>query len=304
MNKIFPIFILVLVFILGCSSCAFAWGPGVHMALSNALLSRLWLLPNEISSILAAHPDLFRYGSLSADIFIGKGSKAKKSHSHNWNTGFRILQNADNTPLKAFAMGYLSHLAADIVAHNYYVPNLLAQAPSGGRLSHVYVEMLADDQVVWSAKEAEALFRLAAKNADKSLWRSMDSRKLSFLLKKRVFHRSIGLLEYRPVHASLNFSRKVIPAYQIDYLRAMLDLSFRSVVDLINNPFEARALNYDPIGSANLGTAGLDNKLRNSLKRRKKAFIVKFDVDSELFTLPFIEGTDKLLKADKEQAGS
>lgn len=298
MYKIILIIILSLIFCLGFASLALAWGPGVHMAISNSILARPWLIPPDVAAILGSHQDWFRYGSLSPDIFIGKGSKAKKSHSHNWQTGFRLMEKAGDEALTAYALGYLSHLAADVVAHNYYVPNLLSQAPNGGKLSHVYIEMLADDQVNWSAKETKALFKLAVSSADKNLRASMDSRRLSFLLKKRVFHRSIGLLEYRSVNASLNFSRKMIPAFQIDYLRDMLNLSFRSVVDLINSPDSAKALKFDPIGSLNLGTAGVENKIRNSLRRRKKDFSVRFDVDSTLFTLPFIEGAEKLLKID------
>ena len=46
---------------------------------------------------------------------------------------------ADNPYLQAYSLGYLSHLAADITAHNYYVPNLMNKTLKGGRLSHVYI---------------------------------------------------------------------------------------------------------------------------------------------------------------------
>lgn len=297
MTKFLFILAAVLIFVLGFASLALAWGPGVHMAIGNAVLARPWLLPSATANILAAHQHMFLYGCLSADIFIGKGSKAKKSHSHNWKTGFTLLDKARDESLAAYALGYLSHLAADIVAHNYYVPNLMAQAPTGGKLSHVYVEMLADDQVEWSAKDAMKLFRLGTGDADKTLRSSMDARKLSFLLKKRVFHRTIGLFEYRPIHASINFSRKVIPAYQAGYLQDMLDLSFRSVVDLLNSPHGARAIQYDPIGSENLKVATGKMKWRHLY--RDQVFNIRFDVDSELFTLPFVEGSEGLLKPDK-----
>ena len=39
----------------------------------------------------------------------------------------------------------MTHLAADVVAHNYYVPNTLWTMPTGGKLSHVYVEAQAED---------------------------------------------------------------------------------------------------------------------------------------------------------------
>jgi len=43
-------------------------------------------------------------------------------------------------PLRAFAFGYLAHLAADTVAHNYFVPRQLAVTSSTSSLGHSYWE--------------------------------------------------------------------------------------------------------------------------------------------------------------------
>lgn len=146
MNKIILILLLSLLEVLGFASNSLAWGPGVHMAIGNALLANTQLLPAETAALLLSNSAVFLYGCLSADIFIGKGSKAKRRHSHNWKTGFALLAEADKPHLRAYSLGYLSHLSADVLAHNYYVPNLMREAPTGGRLTHVYIEMLADDQ--------------------------------------------------------------------------------------------------------------------------------------------------------------
>lgn len=295
MKKIILILSLSITAVLGFAATALAWGPGVHMAIGNAVLSCPEILPAAVARLLLSNSAIFLYGCLSADIFIGKGSKAKRKHSHNWQTGFALLDEAEQPHLEAYSLGYLSHLAADIIAHNYYVPNLMRKAPPGGRLSHVYIEMLADDQVNWSAQQATALFRQANREADLSLRKHMDARKISFFLKKGVFHQTIGLLEYKTVARSLNFSKKVIPAFQADYLRTILDYSYRLVVDMLHKPQNAVALNFDPIGSRNIGLATKDNGWRKTLQR-PTAFIPRFEVDKSILNLPVPSGVELLFK--------
>ncbi|WP_432738565.1 zinc dependent phospholipase C family protein [Maridesulfovibrio sp. FT414] len=296
MKKITFIMLFTVIAVLGFAATSFAWGPGVHMAIGNAVLANTELLPTAIARLLLSNSALFLYGCLSADIFIGKGSKAKRKHSHNWKTGFALLAEADKPHLEAYSLGYLSHLAADIVAHNYYVPNLMRQAPAGGRLTHVYIEMLADDQANWSAQQATRLFRQATQEADLTLRKHMDARKLSFFLKKGVFHQTIGLLEYKTVTRSLNFSRKVIPAYHHEYLQSVLDYSYRLVLDLLHNPAQATALNFDPIGSRNIGLATKENGWRKALKL-SAAPATRFKIDPSITILPPPAGIDMLFKS-------
>ncbi|OEU68727.1 MAG: hypothetical protein BA863_03915 [Desulfovibrio sp. S3730MH75] len=295
MTQIVRIIILASAMIALTPDTCFAWGPGIHMAIGNAIIAHPELLPGAIARLLMANSAIFLYGCLSADIFIGKGSKAKKKHSHNWQTGFALLDSAKDPHLQAFALGYLSHLAADIVAHNYYVPNLMKQAPSGGKLSHVYIELLADDQANWSVQQAATLFKHANQDADLNLREYMDSQKLTFFLKKGVFHKTIGLMEYKSVNASLNFSKKVIPAFQAEYLHSIMDYSYRLVVNLLHDPHKATALQFDPIGSEHLALAKADNNWRHTIKG-PFPFMPRFELDQIITELPKCDGVDCLLK--------
>ncbi len=295
MNKILLVLLLTSAAILGFAATCFAWGPGVHMAIGNAVLANTQLLPADLAKLLLGNSAIFLYGCLSADIFIGKGSKAKRKHSHNWKTGFALLDEADKPHLTAYSLGYLSHLAADIVAHNYYVPNLMREAPAGGRLTHVYIEMLADDQANWSAQQATKLFKRANQEADLTLRKQMDARKLSFFLKKGVFHQTIGLLEYKTVTRSLNFSKKVIPAYHHGYLHSVLDYSYRLVMDMLENPQQALALNFDPIGSRNIALATEENGWRKALKRNASP-TTRFKIDQSIKDLSQPAGAELLFK--------
>jgi hypothetical protein len=82
----------------------------------------------------------FLYGSIAADTSIAKKYAPAGRHCHSWNVGFDILDRASDEPLRAFALGYLSHLAADAVAHNYFVPRQLAVTSSTSSLGHSYWE--------------------------------------------------------------------------------------------------------------------------------------------------------------------
>ena len=95
---------------------ALAWGPGAHMAAGNWILQNLSALSGTAVAALMHYPGQFLYGAPSANIFIGKGSKAKKGHNHNLESGFTLLTNAKDLSKLSYAYGYLVHLAADTVA--------------------------------------------------------------------------------------------------------------------------------------------------------------------------------------------
>ena len=57
-------------------SPAFAWTPGTHVFLGEAVLRSLAMLPANIAELLAAFPYDFLYGSIAADtsIALARGS--------------------------------------------------------------------------------------------------------------------------------------------------------------------------------------------------------------------------------------
>ncbi len=107
-------------------SDAWAWTPGTHVFLGDLLLRHLALVPPSLGLLLRRHPDDFLYGSIAADTSIAKKYADVGRHCHHWPVGLEIHDRADTDALKAFALGYLAHLAADVVAHNWFVPRQLA----------------------------------------------------------------------------------------------------------------------------------------------------------------------------------
>ena len=136
-----------------------AWTPGTHVFLGDAVLRNLSLLPTHIGELLAAFPSDFLYGSIAADTSIAKKYAAVGRHCHSWNIGLEIRDEAGEESLKAFSLGYLAHLAADVVAHNFFVPRQLAVTSSTSALGHSYWESRIDTHIgdVWPRRARELL---------------------------------------------------------------------------------------------------------------------------------------------------
>src|SRR3954468_16219108 len=111
-------------------SAAYAWTPGTHVFLGEAVMRSLDLLPVAIAELLRAFPYDFLYGSIAADTSIAKKYAPVGRHCHSWTVGLEIYDGAQDDALHSFALGYLAHLAADAVAHNYFVPMQLAVTSS------------------------------------------------------------------------------------------------------------------------------------------------------------------------------
>ncbi len=121
-------------------STAWAWTPGTHIFLGEAVLAALTQLPKAVAELLANYPVEFLYGSIAADTSIAKKYAPVGRHCHSWAVGLEIYDKARDEALKSFALGYLSHLAADTVAHNFFVPRYLIIASRTSGVGHSYWE--------------------------------------------------------------------------------------------------------------------------------------------------------------------
>jgi len=270
---------------------AWAWGPGVHLAAGNFFLSRLDCIAPEVARLLAGNPGAFLYGCLSADIFIGKGCTVRPGHSHNWSTGLGLLAAADTNRTKAYAFGYLSHLAADTVAHNVFVPNMLGLTASGGKFSHVFVEMQADRMVQWDHRQAVQLFSRPERETDGVLRRTMAASPLPFLMKKRVMKGHLALCGTHEYTRSLDLAERLFSKNGTQsYFRRMFGLTLDAVGDFLTQPEVSPVLTQDPIGSQALWQVKqmLRRKSRQSRRAATDHLGQMFPPAPELAALPDI----------------
>src|SRR5512146_102780 len=108
--------------VLAVPTPAHAWGPLAHLNFSAQALSNLGVVQPSIRAVLQDFANEFLYGSLAADIVVGKNMTRYLYHCHNGRVGFNVFRHAKPGGEQAFALGFLSHLSADTVAHNYFVP--------------------------------------------------------------------------------------------------------------------------------------------------------------------------------------
>lgn len=243
---------------------AFAWGAGVHLGLGSYLLDNMHLLPSAVQTLLLAYPHDFLYGCISADITVGKRFTHYLNHCHAWRMGKKILLAAETDAQKSCAYGYLSHLAADTIAHSYFVPFKMVRTFNTVLLKHTYWEMRSESQVdpqVWELAKT-----IASENFhhnDTMLRNVLSDTIFSFKTNKRIFN-SILLLsrlrQWQKVLLSLSSSSRW--ALEDDVLEEYFDLAREASVSILCNMEESPFWNADPTGEKAIGVAkGLRKKM-------------------------------------------
>jgi hypothetical protein len=122
-----------------------AWGPGSHLEFAHRVYrSRRKTLAKARAELLRKERAAFLYGNIAADIINFKGWGGHYNHCHRWTIVDEMKKHTSTPAEEAFVLGYLSHLAADTIAHNHFVPYHLARYARTKGLGHLYWEMRAD----------------------------------------------------------------------------------------------------------------------------------------------------------------
>ncbi len=213
-------------------AASFAWGPLTHVFLGNELLSCAPLIPAGILALLKKHKQDFLYGNIMADIIIGKKYLPDDKSSHSWDVGLKLLDQAEQWPERAFAYGYLSHLAADTVAHETLTDEL-------GNMGHTWIELKADsiiDKRYWL--QTVAISRAVRKRSDLLLENALDPYLFSFKTNKRIY-KSMVLLSVLNKKRRRGVDRVLIHELHEESLVRM--------IDLLQNGTDAAVLQKKPL---------------------------------------------------------
>jgi len=190
------VLLILLLFLL--PALALPWGPGNHLEFAlRVYRARRKLLPASTARLLREQRSAYLYGNIAADIINFKGFGGHYNHCHRWTIVSEMRARAASPAEEAFALGYLSHLAADTIAHNHYVPYHLARYARSKGLGHLYWEMRADRFV------PEACWRLVTElKADRGLDaldelvnRSVPRKALSMRTNKLLFNHVLLISE-------------------------------------------------------------------------------------------------------------
>ncbi len=299
------LFIFILLFLL-IPDDAFAWGAGVHLGLGLRVIAASESLPLALQALLAAHPMDFLYGCIAADITLGKKYTHHLEHCHNWRIGRKVLEQAkqEGPAAEACAYGYLSHLAADTIAHNYFVPYKRAMTYNTVLLNHAYWEIRADTGVkaeTWAT--AHELAKRDNRALDQMLSRTLSDTIFSFGTNKQIFNSMMMISRLRRWHKLINSMAKR-SKWEFDktehneYMAMGLDAIISILSDKDSpywgaDPTGDRALTAANLIRKNMNLLWLDGKLRQEdsdvilqeLRNRFKLGITDPDEILPLFTV-------------------
>ncbi len=238
-----------------------AWTPGTHIYLGETILANLRLLPPAVAALLHAFPYDFLYGSIAPDTSFAKKYVPPGRHSHYWHVGRETFDLAPSDALRAFGLGYLSHLAADTIAHNYFVPRQLVLTPTTRSMGHTYWESRVETQLGghW-ARRAREIIGLDQQAAHRHLERIISPTIFSVRTNRRLFHGMVRLSHsksfQRAMQAASDRSRWLLNEQDVErHLQIAYDVTIDLLAAAEREIERARALALDPNGAQALRAA-------------------------------------------------
>lgn len=266
---------------------ALAFGPATHVFLGSRLLDMLHLLPESLGMLLRAHPQSFLYGSMAADISFAKKYVPAGRHCHFWHVGEEILAEARNDRLRAVGYGYLSHLAADTIAHNFFVPRQLLLTSSTKALGHGYWEHRLDMQLgePYGNIARQVVMDYDHSEADSLFDSVLSGTIFSFETNRRIFR---GMIRMQDNERWKSVFERVLQKSRWDLtnptIEGYMSRAFDFVVDYLLRRRDSLAAQLDPTGEFNLQLA---KKVRRmTLREGVAGRDVLLEVADDFFPLP------------------
>lgn len=257
----------VALLILAFPSDAQAWGPLAHLNFSAQALASLGAVQPGLRSVLEDFGNEFLYGSLAADIVVGKNMARYLYHCHNWRVGFNVFKHARPGGEQAFALGFLSHLAADTVAHNYFVPFKSVASYHKTNTRHAYWELRYDQRM---DKDLSRVARLvttrAIRSHDHYLERMLyGSSVIPFGVSKQLFRSLLAAARIGRFGQVSRFAlaRERNLILEPDLVADTNEIAVRSILGMLNEGERSEAARADATGARNIRLA---TDLRKALK--------------------------------------
>jgi len=252
---------------------ALAWGPITHIVHGSTILANLNSLPAALQAVLAANPDRYLYGCVGADIIQAKAyTRSLSTHCHSWPVAWKLVAAARTDAEQAFAWGYLTHLSADIISHNHFVPSSLLRSFESRTANHAYWEARADGlQRRRHWQEVREILRGRYEDCDALVERVVHHTLFSFKTNKRIFDSLMALHKFdrwQALVGSVNRRSK----YELgrDAVDRYNEVCIASATDLLVNRELSFTQEQDPTGREILERSIKLRRQLRALKRRNK----------------------------------
>jgi len=251
---------------------AWAWGPITHIVHGTTVLENLYRFSPAMQALLTAHADRYLYGCVGADIIQAKAyTRSVATHCHRWPVAWRIVGSARTDGELAFAWGYMTHLAADVLSHNHFVPLHLVLSFAGRTSGHAYWEARVDGlQDEHHASRLRHVLTSSYEDCDALVDRVVEHTLFSFRTNKRIFDSLMGLAKLdrwqRLVRTVNDRSRFRLTRETVDtYNRACV----AAAVDLLSNRKQSYTQMQDPTGKDTLERAFVLRRKLRQLERQR-----------------------------------
>lgn len=263
------VFLIAMVAVCVLPVDALAWGPSTHVKLASDLLAQLHLLPAAVAALLAANRKSFVFGNVAADVVVAKRLSRVRQFCHHWQTGFAILDDARSDAGRAFALGYLSHLAADTVAHCKFLPRQMTVTRTTMSFGHLYWELRADTTIgPYYRGMLREIMEEAFAEHQASLSARLTHTFLPFSLNWRLFYQTNNLVSHQSwVRAMYRWSDRSRWQLSDQLMREYRAESLERMFDIVTHLRSAAVLNEDPNGNAALAYTRMQRRQLRQMAR-------------------------------------
>ncbi|MGH7124042.1 MAG: zinc dependent phospholipase C family protein [Stellaceae bacterium] len=248
----------------GLAHTAWAWGTGAHIDFGLSILANSAMLAPAVRHLLKKFPKHYLYGNLAADTVLAKSLADEDEHVHNWEVAIRLFDLAKDDADKAFVYGYLSHLAADTVAHNYFVPKKRVDSFRTITTGHAYWELRYDSflpEYVWEA--AREIGRMRFPQQDELLVAGLKPTILNMKTNRQIWGGIVTLSASvdRWRDFMRNHAEKSETAFAEGERASLRSLAIPTVAGFLNEFRDSKAYRADPTGGSNIETCWKINAL-------------------------------------------
>lgn len=265
----FAVVVLALAFVLLLPQVSLAWGPATHIKLASDILEQLGILAPAVAALLGKHARDFIFGNIAADVVFAKKLSRVKQSCHQWDTAFEILETARTEPTRAFAYGYLTHLAADTVAHNKFLPRQMTLTRSTMSFGHLYWELRADSTIgthYWD--QLREILDGDYEQHERMLAQKLTDTLLPFQWNRAIFYRLNTIVSrkgwIRTMDAWYGRSRWALPDDVLaDYRGECVDRA----MDLLLRMQASAVIREDPNGTMAIGYTRVQRKQHRQMAR-------------------------------------
>jgi hypothetical protein len=249
------------------------------------VLENLTILSVSLQQLLRRYRLEYLYGCIGADITQAKKyTRAQQAHCHSWDVGWAILRRAESPAQRAFAYGYLTHLAGDVYSHNHFVPTQLIVSFRTRTLRHLYWEARFDAlQHSVGRRLIRELREHRFPHCDAVVERVVSRTLFSFRTNKRIFDSFIAVHNLEQWHrvmqrVSLMSRHALSPELATQYNIACHE----SIIDLLRHGKRSTCQAADPTG---LRAITLAKEIRRTLKTLERRGWLTAQLRREIYTL-------------------